>query len=179
LALVGGAVAGGALVAKQAVGGGGTTTYQGPFRVQAVEVVHQTQGNGIVSLSCVASIAYIGTLTVTLTEREDGTVAGDIVNEWDTTELSRTCPFTSATSEHLRLRSTVTGTTGHIESSLRQTSSVGVGVTTQSFSGALSGGAITGTWAMSYSYRTIPTADGFFSDGTFPETSSPVTLQKQ
>lgn len=180
LGIIGAAAGGGTLIAKKVVGGsGGPTTYKGPFRLEALQSNHQTQGNGIVNLSCVATVAYTGTVTADIDEREGGTVSGEIVGQYDATELSRTCPFSSVSSDHVVLRSAVTGTTGNIQSSVRQVSPDGVGVSTQSFSGALNGGEITGTWTISYSYRTIPTANGFFSDGTFPATTVTVTLQKQ
>ena len=73
----------------------------------------------------------------------------------------------------------MTGTAGNLQSSTQFTSPDGVGISAQSFSGVLSGDTITGTLTQSYSYRTIPTANGFFADGTFPATSTTVTLQKQ
>jgi hypothetical protein len=177
IGIVAGAAAGGAVVTKKVLGGGGPAMYKGPFRVEAVQSNHQTQ-SGTVTLSCVATVAYLGTLSVNIDER-DGTVTGEIVGQYNATEFSTTCPFSSVNSENLRVTNAVTGTTGNLQATGRQVSPDGVGISAQSFAGALNGSVITGTWTMSYGYKTIPTPNGFFSDGTFPTASATVTLQKE
>lgn len=181
IALIGGAVAGGAVVATQTLGGAGVgpAIYEGDFRLDGVQSVRQVRGNGTVSLSCTATLSFTGEVRAEIDEREDGTVTGTVSANGFAAELSRTCPFSSATSEKISFgKGNVTGTAGSIQVSDQPRSADGVGFGTLSFSGVLRDGVITGTFTMSSGYKTIPDAGGAFSDAAFPATSTQVTLTK-
>jgi hypothetical protein len=173
--VAGGAVAGGALIATQ-VGGaqGGVAIYEGDFRIDTLLTVQQAQPNGVISLTCTASLSQTGELRGEIDEREDGTVTGTISAKWSVIQLSTTCPFSSAASDVSYGKAPVTGTTAGFQAS-SQAPSDGVGFGAQSFSGTLTNGVIRGTWTLGPSgYRG---ANGF-GGASSPAGSVQVTLTK-
>jgi hypothetical protein len=176
LGIVAGAVAGGALATRQIVAGG-PAIYEGPFRIDGVSSITQTQGNGQVSLTCAATLSFTGEVRAEIDEQGDGTLAGTVSANGFVSELSRTCPFSSATSEKLTFGSgPVSGTNAGFQATGQF--SDGVGFSTMSFVGALNDGVITGTFTYSNGYKTVPNASGFFSQASFPATGTPVTLTR-
>ncbi len=181
IGIVGGAVAGGTIVTQRVVGGGGggPAIYEGEFRIDGVSSIRQVRGNGTVALSCTSTVSFTGEVRAEVDAPGDGSITGKFSANGYVAELLRTCPFSSSTSEKISFGSAnVTGTAGSFQANGASTSTDGVGFGTLSFSGALSGGAITGTFAMSSGYRTIPDSSGFFSESSFPTTSTQVTLTK-
>jgi hypothetical protein len=67
-----GAVAGGAIVAKEVLADGGVAIYEGDFRIDSIQTVQQVQANGVINLTCTFTSAdgigfgaqsFSGTLT--------------------------------------------------------------------------------------------------------------------
>jgi hypothetical protein len=83
-------------------------------------------------------------------ERADNTVVGTMSAKWNDSELSRTCPFSSAASDISYGPATVTGTTGGFaaNSQFNTTNAEGTGFGSQAFTGTLSNGVISGTWTL-------------------------------
>jgi hypothetical protein len=149
-----GAVAGGAIVAKQALSsggpGGGVAVYEGDFRIDSLQTVQQVQQNGVINLTCTISISQSGEVRAEIQAREDGTVIGTMSAKWNITEPSRTCPTFAASggTDVSYGKATVTGTTSGFQASSQYTSADGVGFGAQSFSGTLTNGVIRGTWTL-------------------------------
>jgi hypothetical protein len=149
--VVGGAAAGGAVVATQAGGGGpggGVAVYEGNFRIDSVLTVQHFQDNGVLFLTCTASLSEQGEVRAEIEEREDGTIAGTMSAKWSVIELSRTCPVSSAASDVSYGKAPVTGMASSFQASSQSANPDGVGFGAQAFSGTLSNGVIKGTWTL-------------------------------
>ena len=180
LGIIGGVVGAGALAATQAGGGGSsnssssaTTTYTGPFDGQSTST--QTSADDVVN--CVWAFALSGTMRMTLEQKKDGMVTG-------TALLNGTSTFTGVEFNrqsclpvgNLTISPVipVAGTTANFGGQVTFAADGG-GTSGNAFSGALSGGVITGTVTMTSSGRTtIPDPDGRLgfvrSSATFPVT---------
>ena len=142
-------MAGGAIAAKQVVGGkGGVEIYEGPFQIDAVQTVQQIQANGVISLSCAASISQRGELRAEIEEREDGTVGGTMSLKWDAVQLSTTCPFSSGATDIRRGPDSLSREQRAGFQVSSQTTSADGGFGALSFSGSLTNDVIRGTLTM-------------------------------
>jgi hypothetical protein len=178
--LIGGAVAvaGGAAVAVAAGGGGPSTTiYTGSFGGQWTVSSSCTGGN--VTVSCTSTRTFSGTVTARLKSGSDGDL-GQIDVTPGETEVARTGPCTGSfgplpTSWGCRLTGTASSLSCRQED--RQTPSAPGAFTSGTlleFSGALSGGVITGTMTFA------TTGDGNTPGGVCTQrgsTSFPITLR--
>lgn len=165
IGIIGAAVGGGALAATQVVGGGGdgggnSTTYTGSLSGQVVFT--QTSGN----LTCDSTRALAGTLTITL---EDGTANGKASVTGTYSEISFT-PSCSpiGTQSQLSFGGDVMGTPAALafaeQRSFTSTTPATVTSTTGvSFTGALSGGVITGSLAYTESTNGVGTGGNVIS----------------
>ena len=170
------AVAGGAIAAKQVLGAGGVSIYEGDFRIDSLQTVQQVQQNGVINLTCTISISQSGEVRGEIEERGDGTLVGTMSAKWNIVEGARTCPTFGASggTDVSYGKATVTGTAASFQASSQYTSSDGIGFGAQSFSGTLSNGVIRGTWTLGPSgYK------GTFGGGAIsPPGSVAVTLTK-
>lgn len=175
IGIVGGAVAGGAIVATQVVAQGGVAIYEGDFRIDTILTVQQAQPNGVIGLTCAASLSQRGEVRGEIEEQRDGTLTGTMSAKWSVIELSTTCPFSSGTSDVSYGNATVSGTTAGFQASSQSANPDGVGFGAQSFSGTLTNGEIRGTWTLGPSgYKG---ANGF-GGAVSPAGSVAVTLTK-
>ena len=158
-------------------GGGSSTSYQGPFSGQfAITLfyaVPDARGSLVV---CSGTSALDGTATVTLDA--GGTVNGTIQTTGTHTALSGMCPKVFSASWTAPL----TGSTGSLAArSERSFTSPNPAVTTSitvfEFSGALSGGAITGTLTFTYSEQAVDANGRTFSGSA--SVALPVTLRQR
>ncbi len=177
IGIVGGAVAGGALVATQVAGAqGGVAIYEGDFRIDSIQTVQQVQQNGVINLTCTISISQSGEVRGEIEEREDGTLIGTMSAKWNIVEGARTCPTFAASgaTDVSYGKAPVSGTTAGFQASSQFTSADGIGFGAQSFSGTLANGVIRGTWTLGPSgYK------GTFGGGALsPPGSVVVTLTK-
>ena len=184
LGVVGGAVAGGALVAANALGGAEEssevrTVYRGSFALQSVHN-STTLTNGVVTGHCTnQGVAITGDITVSLDERG----AGDIEMAWtEATSAAGQCPgyapsfrasATISSAASIALTNQFTDDYQAPEGTVRQRFS-------QTFSGALNGGAVNGTVTISLDKTLIaPSGPGIVFTGGYPAASSSVTLTRQ
>lgn len=170
LAVVGGVAAGGALVATQV--GGGEATYAGPFQIGTVLT---RLGSGNTSqVICSAPVDIVGTLRI----EDRGGGNGHLFADW--TERSSgggNCALSQAD----RVDNDISlDTPGNIQYTRSFSVPVQTGSVTRvlSFSGALRGDTILGTWTMSWGARTTPAANGAFITDAYPPTGASVTLKK-
>jgi hypothetical protein len=167
--IVGGAVAGGAIAAKEVIGGGnGVNTYSGPYSGQTTDT--------FAVAGCTETIAHAGKVFVDIQVANDGTVTGTggVQGTMTIAAVAAGCPagFPALNSVQMDGCCTpnppVQGTT----SSFTWSGSKPGGASTNwtyTFTGALSGTTVTGT------YKLTATGPGVVSSGgTFP-----VTLSKE
>jgi hypothetical protein len=184
IGVVSGAVAGGALAASTALGGGDqeeshvTSTYRGTFSMQTTFHLFTTN-NGVVVGGCLSQPAELkGSVTVTLDERG----VGEVQLEW--TEILTGTPTCLGISPGFSKGGPVSSATNIsiLHESLADYESVPGTVHIRRagmFSGALNGGAVTGTVTMSHDQRLTSPPPGVVVDGGFPTISQTVTLAKQ
>ena len=177
--LIGGglAVAGaGAVVATRAAEGGGATTYEGPFNGQSSIVIAYTDGVYI----CTRTDAIAGTVTIVL-EQADGSVSGTVDTDGTNSLISSDCQGGSP-SVPLSMGARLTGTVGRLTARTETSqTSTGEAVVTSTalieFSGALTGGTITGTLTFGYSQRGVQATGRTLGGGT--TVTMPVTLRER
>jgi hypothetical protein len=185
LGVVGGAVAGGALVAVSAAGGGEevsdvtTTTYRGSFSMQSV-YNSDTFTNGVVTGFCHNQVVTIpGNITVTLDEH--GT--GDITMEWTLDKAAAgQCPGNAPGFSAQGPASSAANLSLSYDASSNYESPAGTvrQRNTMTFSGALVGNAVTGIVRIAEDLTLIaPAASNITVTGGFPAVSAAVTLTKQ
>jgi hypothetical protein len=183
LGIVGGAAAGGALVAVNGLGGEESsavkTVYRGGFSMQSVHNSTSTL-NGVVIGHCTnQAVAITGDITVSLDERS----AGEIEMAWtEATSAAGQCtgyaPSFRASAmisnaASITLTNQLTDDYQAPEGTVRQRFS-------QTFSGALNGSAISGTVTISLDKTLIASAvPGIVFTGGYPAASASVTLTKQ
>jgi hypothetical protein len=170
IGIVGGAVAGGAFLATQVLGG--SATYAGPFQM-TTPFTRLGQGDASKVL-CTVTLAIVGTLRI----ENFGGGQGHLFAEWSETETGGTCGYPAQSD---RVDGDLSGAAdGNIQFS--DTNSGGnagaSGARTRALSGALTGGAIVGTWTMSFNARSAPSNGGFITEA-YPSTGASVTLRKQ
>ena len=196
LGIVGGAAAGGALVAVNASGGaegegdgggaggsgagasGTRTTYRGSFSVQSVHN-STTTTNGVVTGFCAnQSVTITGNITVTLGESG----AGDIAMEWtETIGPAGQCPGIAPS---FRASGMVSGAASiRLDSEHPAEFQAPAGTVRlrrlATFSGAFDGNVINGTVTMSQDQTLIaPSGPGIVFTGGYPAASAAVTLTK-
>ncbi len=179
-----GAVAAGVVVA--AGKSGSVTTYSGPFNGQYVltQTITSFSPSGALQLStCLHTRSFSGTMTITL-EEFNGTMNGEAQSTGTTTLIGTTGTGVSDCSSSGQpinqfVRCTVTGTSGNLSCSEQMTSTRDgrTSTDTYAFSGALSGGVISG---MVTSAFTAQGGVGPGPNGTVTQSASttfPVTLR--
>lgn len=180
IALVGGAVAGGAVVAQQTgvIGGGGKVSYTGPVNGQ---YVWTNSGRTDIGTAVVCAFTRSITGTVTMELNEDGT-SGRAAVSTTHTDLSVTaiaggfCNFNPQTRQH-GAEVQVSGGPSALSFSHSET---GTGTNQNAtirfaFSGSLSGGTITGSLTFETQGQTTSPSGPFTSSAS---ATIPVTLQR-
>jgi hypothetical protein len=184
IGIIGAAVGGGALAATQLDGvlGGDDatrTTFTGPVNGQ-FQVTLTPSGNN--PMVCITTRALVGTLSIRLVEESSGAVRGDLQSEGTYSEVARSgvCGTGSLLSVPFRHTGNITGTVSNFTWSTRNTASsttpgTVTAVTEVSFTGALSGGVITGalTFSDTGTGQNEGGAFGHGGTGTFPVTLRP------
>jgi len=188
LGIVGGAVAGGAVAASSVLGGGDEeassvssvkTTYRGSFSMQSV-YNSDTFTSGVVTGFCHNQVVTIpGNITVTL----DAHGTGDIVMEWTLDKAAAgQCSGNAPRFNAQGPVSSAANISLLYDASSNYDSPAGTVQqrNTMTFSGALSGDAVTGIVTIAEPLTLIaPAASNITMTGGFPAVSSPVTLTKQ
>ncbi len=183
LGIVGGAAAGGLLVADKVgiigvAGSGPLGIYEGDFRIDVVETTRDIRSDGTVSFSCAANLSFTGEVRGEIFDQlPGGAITGTISANGYVAVLSTTCTFPQGTNEKIGFgKGDVTGTTGSFQAGCQGAGSGCFSLNTMSFSGALNGGLITGTFAISGLYRGAPSGNGTIREQASPATSTQVTL---
>jgi hypothetical protein len=183
IGIVGAAVGGGALAATQLDGvlGGDDnirTNFTGPLSGQ-FQVTTTSSGFNPV---CVSTRAITGTFNIRLVEEPGGSVRGDLVIEGTQSEVARSCPSGGSgfPTTPIRYNGNISGTASNFTWSFSNTASSTGATSTNvvievSFTGALSGGVITGTLTYSETAngQNEGGAFGGKGTGTFPVTLRP------
>jgi hypothetical protein len=155
-------------------------TYRGSFRIDTVTEFRNTSANGTVTLRCTFNIALVGTLVIDVENRSGGQVSAHLAANWSESEVSRTCPFASGTALQLSSGLDFQGPPAALlfNRSLSGPGGGSLTVTrTEGFTGAISGGTITGSISRSFSATgPIPNAEQHFSG--YPVSSVAVTLTR-
>ena len=191
--IVGGVAAAGAGVAAAVAlrGDGGTLLYQGPFAGQAPFAMAYTDGTVpgsvcpsgppcVIPFPCSGTSSVAGTVQITL-DHESGAVNGRLQTDGTSTSSGTgSCAQgnLSVGGSPVPLTGTAGSFTGRLEASLNSTGAATI--TTNSiteFSGALSGGAITGTLTLT---RSVMAIDGFGrASAGEASVAMPVTLTRR
>ncbi len=168
IAIVGGAVAGGAFVAKEVAGGKDTTSYSGPFSGPLVTIVQ----TGLTS--CSFTDQSSGTVTLDIKVSSDGAVTGTGDVSGTLARVASSCGGNttpalagSQPNECCNPSPQVTGTRASLGFTASHPGNPGV-TATYEFSGALNGSEITGTFTLTISQ---PSARAFAT------AAYPVTLR--